>query len=184
VQDQLLIFHILSQKPLEGGKTGVATWTDFKAAFDAMWHSALVTAMAAAGCSRKTTALVSEICKKTSAGPARSPINVARGCLQGCVLSPLPSCLVLGLVLEDAKTDPVVVDGLEVDHLAHADDVGATCSTAAGPSATAQGIADASRDGADGPARRRRLDGNDEGGAQGKAGEDDRRRRRRPRPRL
>ena len=69
--------------------------------------------------------------------------------MQGHVLSPLLSCLVLALVLEDVKMDPVVVDGLEVGHLAHADDVGATCNTAAGASATAQGIANASRDGAD-----------------------------------
>ena len=45
--------------------------------------------------------------------------------------------------------DPVMVDGLKVDYLAYADDVGATCNTVAGTSATAQGIADASRDGAD-----------------------------------
>ena len=112
-----------------------------------------MTAIAAAGCSRETTALVEEIHKKASAVARDSdvPINVARGCLQGCVLSPLLSCLVLALVLKDVKmdTDPVVVDGLEVDHLACADDVGATCNTAAGASATAQGIADASRDGAD-----------------------------------
>ena len=51
VRDQLLIFHILSQKLLEAGKTGVATWIDFKAAFDTIRHSTLMTAMAEAGCS-------------------------------------------------------------------------------------------------------------------------------------
>ena len=113
VRDPLLIFHIPSQKPLEGGKTGVATWIDFKAVFDTMRHSTLMTAMAAAGCSRETMALVEEIYKKASAVARDSDvlINITRGCLQGCVLSPLLFCLVLALVLKDVKMDPVVVDG-------------------------------------------------------------------------
>ena len=51
----------------------------------------LMTAMAEAGCSRETMALVEEIHKKASAVARDSdvPIDVARGCLQGCVLSPL-----------------------------------------------------------------------------------------------
>ena len=101
--------------------------------------------------SRKTTALASELHEEAAAAArdGETPTDVGRGCLQGCALSPLPSCLVLALALEDVETDPVAVDGPEVDHLACTDDVGATCDAAPGASATAQGIADASRDGAD-----------------------------------
>ena len=110
-----------------------------------------MTAMAEAGCSRETMALVEEIYKKATAVARDSdvPIDIARGCLQGCVLSPLLFCLVLALVLKGVNMDPLLVDGLEVDYLAYADDIGTTCNTAAGASATAQGIADASRVGAD-----------------------------------
>ena len=151
VRDQLLTYHILSQLLLEGGKTAVTVWCDYKAAFDTINHFAIDAALVKAGCSRKTRALVREIYEKATAVAKDSDIiiDIKRGCLQGCVLSPTLFCLVLALTLEGVCMDPVSAGGVTCDYLAYADDIGAMCNTVKGATTTAQGIADASRDKAD-----------------------------------
>ena len=42
VRDQLLIFTFSARSYWRGGGTGVATWIDFKAAFDTMRRSTLI----------------------------------------------------------------------------------------------------------------------------------------------
>jgi hypothetical protein len=101
--------------------------------------------------SRKTRALVREIYNQATAVARDSDIrvNIARGCLQGCVLSPLLFCLVLAIILKDVTFDPIKVDQLCIDYLAYADDIALTANTAAAASKASQAISDASRDKAD-----------------------------------
>ena len=121
------------------------------AAFDAVSHVCVDAALEAAGASHKTRALAREVCKQATA-VARDRevrVDVARGCLQGCVLNPLLSCLMLAIVLEDVAFDPVEVDQLCVDHLACADDVALMTDAVGSASKTSQAVSGASKDEAD-----------------------------------
>ena len=104
-RDNILLLRIIYDQFIKGDNRFVVTYIDFKAAFDSVSHKYLDVALAAAGASRKSRAMVRAIYRAAS-GVAKvsgthgkfifsEPFDISRGVVQGDIISPILFILAL-----------------------------------------------------------------------------------------
>lgn len=138
-RDNLLLLRVIYDQIIKGNKKCVVTFIDFAAAFDSVSHKFLDKALGVAGAKRKTRALFREIYAAAQVavrlastdGKIRlsRTFNVARGVIQGDIISPIFFILALDQLIQTYDKDG---QGVAVGHinsirvLGYADDVAMT----------------------------------------------------------
>ena len=134
-RDNVLLLRVIYDQYIKNNNNFVVTFIDFKAAFDSVSHKYLDSALAKAGASRKTRAIFRAIYKAAS-GTARvngtngnkvysGKFNVARGVVQGDIISPILFILALEQLIRqhDVHGDGVACgEFFKVRILGYADD--------------------------------------------------------------
>ena len=134
-RDNVLLLRVIYDQYIKNNSNFVVTFIDFKAAFDSVSHKYLDSALAKAGASRKSRAIFRAIYRAAS-GTARvngtngnkvysDKFNVARGVVQGDIISPILFILALEQLIRqnDVHGDGVACgEFFKVRILGYADD--------------------------------------------------------------
>ena len=132
----MLLLRVIYDQFIKNNSNFVVTYIDFKAAFDSVSHKYIDSALAKAGASRKSRAIFRAIYRAAS-GTSRTNgtqggkvyserFNVARGVVQGDIISPILFILALEQLIRqhDVHGDGVRCgDFFKVRVLGYADDV-------------------------------------------------------------
>ena len=111
-RDNILLLRVIYDQFIKSNSNFVVTYIDFKAAFDSVSHKYIDSALAKAGASRKSRAIFRAIYRAAS-GTARTNgtqggkvyserFNVARGVVQGDIISPILFILARGGAVDTA----------------------------------------------------------------------------------
>ena len=135
-RDNLLLLRVIYDQVINGNDKCVVTYIDFAAAFDSVSHKFLDRALKKAGASRKTRALFRatydaaegavRLASKDGKISLSKHFNIARGVIQGDIISPIFFILALDQLIQTVDTDG---EGVSVGHirsirvLGYADDV-------------------------------------------------------------